>query len=132
MSDNLEARGHHAITHDGATYIKLADASVTFSLCQKELAAKDAEITRLRAELDTALRDGMKEAASLCDELPNHQGGICAIAIRMMIDEEDKKAAIRAAAKDDRPSEEIIREDRDAWPDRQANDPIRAAAKEEK
>ena len=36
-------------------------------------------------------------------------------------------AAIRAAAGDTRPSEEIIREDRDAWPDHQANDSIRAA-----
>lgn len=37
-------------------------------------------------------------------------------------------AELRAAAGDARPSEEIIREDRDAWPDHQANDPIRAAA----
>ena len=57
-----------------------------------------AEITRLRAELATARRDGMEEAADLCDELNDYMGGICAIAIRTMIDEEDKKAAIRAAA----------------------------------
>ena len=49
MSDDLESRGHHAITHDGESYIKLADASVTFSLYRKDIAAKDAEITRLRA-----------------------------------------------------------------------------------
>ena len=36
------------------------------------------------------------------------------------------------APSDDRPSEEIIREDRDAWPDHQANDPIRAASGEGK
>ena len=64
----------------------------------KDNAAKAAEITRLRAELATARREGMGASADLCDDLPDHQGGICAIAIRMMIDEEDKKAAIRAAA----------------------------------
>jgi hypothetical protein len=62
--------------------------------------AQDAEITRLRAALAIARREGMEQAADLCDDLPDHQGGICAIAIRMMIDEEDKKAAIRAAAKE--------------------------------
>lgn len=65
-----------------------------------EMDAAIAEIARLRAALATARREGMKEAADLCDDLPDHQGGICAIAIRMMIDEEDKKAAIRAAAKE--------------------------------
>ena len=30
MSDDLESRGHHAITHDGESYIKLADAAETF------------------------------------------------------------------------------------------------------
>ena len=54
MSDDLESRGHHAITHNDETYIKLADAAVTFSLYRKDTAAKDAEITRLRAELATA------------------------------------------------------------------------------
>ena len=48
-----------------------------------------------------------------------------------MMDAEDAfkalAAAICAAAGDTRPSEEIIREDRDAWPDHQANDSIRAA-----
>lgn len=52
MSDDLEARGHHAITHEGETYIKLADASVTFSLYRKDIAAKDARI----AELEKALK----------------------------------------------------------------------------
>lgn len=52
MSDDLEARGHHAITHEGETYIKLADASVTFSLYRKDIAAKDAEIARLRDACD--------------------------------------------------------------------------------
>jgi hypothetical protein len=61
------------------------------------------EITRLRAALAIARREGMEEAADLCDDLPDHQGGICAIAIRMMIDEEDKKAAIRAAGEDREP-----------------------------
>ena len=65
MSDDLEPRSHHAITHDGETYIKLADASVTFSLYRKDIAAKDAEITRLRAGLATARREGMEEAAKI-------------------------------------------------------------------
>ena len=62
-----------------------------------------AEITRLRAALATARLEGMKEAADLCDDLPDHQGGICAIAIRTMIDEEDKNAAIRAASGEGKP-----------------------------
>ena len=66
MSDDLEARGHHAITHDGETYIKLADASVTFSVYRKDIAAKDAEITRLRArvaELEAVLDPVVLQAA---------------------------------------------------------------------
>jgi hypothetical protein len=35
-----------------------------------------------------------------------------------------------AAAGEDRSSEDIIRADRDAWPDYQANDPVRALGKE--
>ena len=51
MSDDIEARGHHAITHDGETYIKLADASGTFSLYRKDIAAKAARIAELEAAL---------------------------------------------------------------------------------
>lgn len=96
------------------------------------------EITRLHAELATARRKGMEQAARLLEELhKNHKynrktgegsehdvGYYRAIA-------EGVAHILRAAAKEEnRPSEEIIREDRDAWPDHQANDPIRAAAKE--
>lgn len=56
MSDDLEARCHHAITHDGETYIKLADASVTFSLYRKDIATKAARI----AEFEAALQDMAK------------------------------------------------------------------------
>ena len=134
-----------------------------------------AEITRLRAELATALREVEQER----DEFFNRLGRIteyldlpvdataqriieaiqervdsereaCAsVEVRLVVPEgaetwtpleaweealiafdEAFRDAIRAAAPDERPSEEIIREDRDAWPDHQANDPIRAAAKE--
>jgi hypothetical protein len=74
MSDDLESRGHHAITHDDETYIKLADASVTFGLYRKDIAAKDAKITRLRAEVATARRDGMEEAAKRLEELHKNHG----------------------------------------------------------
>ena len=74
-------------------------------LVQYEItAALDPAVSQAAADLvATARREGMAEAADLCDDLPDHQGGICAIAIRMMIDEEDKKAAIRAAAKEMKP-----------------------------
>lgn len=49
MSDNLEAHGHHAITHNGETYIKLADTSVTFSLYRKDIATQAARIAALEA-----------------------------------------------------------------------------------
>lgn len=52
MSDDLEARCHHAITHDGETYIKLADASVTFSLYRKDIATQAARIAELEAALE--------------------------------------------------------------------------------
>ncbi len=74
-----------------------------FGDAARELDKAAVEITRLRAALAIARREGMEEAADLCDDLPDHQGGICAIAIRMMIDEEDKKAAIRAAGEDREP-----------------------------
>jgi hypothetical protein len=97
MSDDLESRGHHAITHNGETYIKLADASVTFGLYRKDIAAKDAEIRRLRAELATARREGMEEAAQIADEYAQktwrewEEAG------------EDIAAAIRAAAGEVKP-----------------------------
>lgn len=72
------------------------------------------EIARLRAELATARRDGMEEAAQdlegrakmLRSYDPDSVGAHWAL---------HYAAAIRAAAGDDRPSEEIIRADRDAW-----------------
>lgn len=79
---------------------QLQDAQ--YKQMREHITRQFAEIARLRAALATARREGMEQAADLCDDLPDHQGGICAIAIRMMIDEEDKKAAIRAAAKEDR------------------------------
>ena len=84
-----------------------------------------AEIKQDTDELiEQGRQDGMEEAAKIADGRPSDCG-------------EDIAAAIRAAARvekpsDDRPSEEIIREDRDAWPDHQANDPIRAASGEGK
>lgn len=71
-------------------------------LIQYEItAALDPAVSQAAADLvATARREGMGASADLCDDLPDHQGGICAIAIRMMIDEEDKKAARRAAAKE--------------------------------
>jgi hypothetical protein len=91
MSDELESRDHHAITHDDETYIKLADASVTFSLYRKVIAAKDEEITRLRATINqimtpgdnykrlnaalaTARRDEMEQAAQRLEELHKNHG----------------------------------------------------------
>jgi hypothetical protein len=41
------------------------------------------------------------------------------------------RARERLLAAQNRPSEEIIREDRDAWPDYQANDPVRPLEKGE-
>ena len=59
MSDGLEAGGYHAITHNGETYIKLADASVMFSLYWKDIATNavriEAQTARI-AELEAALR----------------------------------------------------------------------------
>ena len=56
MSEDAEAHSHQNIQHNGETYIKLADAAVTFRHLR-------AEITRLRAEIATARRDAMEEAA---------------------------------------------------------------------
>ena len=103
------------------------------------------EITRLSAELATARREGIKEAAqSLIEKYqsmvirpntPEAWRFSILQDLRAMAGEKPNvitaadidAAAIRAAAGDTRPSEEIIREDRDAWPDHQANDSIRAA-----
>ena len=108
------------------------------------------EITRLSAELATARREGIKEAAqSLIEKYqsmvirpntPEAWRFSILQDLRAMAGEKPNvitaadidAAAIRAAAGDTRPSEEIIREDRDAWPDHQANDSIRAAAGEGK
>ena len=108
------------------------------------------EITRLSAELATARREGIKEAAqSLIEKYqsmvirpntPEAWRFSIMQDLRAMAGEKPNvitaadidAAAIRAAAGDTRPSEEIIREDRDAWPDHQANDSIRAAAGEGK
>lgn len=84
-------------------------------------------------------RKGMEEAALRLEELhqnhkynpQNGEGSEHDTGYYRAISE--GVAHIRAAAKEEnRPSEEIIREDRDAWPDHQANDPIRAAANEVK
>ena len=40
------------------------------------------------ARIATARKDALKEAADLCDQLDEHGGGICAIAIREMVDQE--------------------------------------------
>ena len=103
------------------------------------------EITRLSAELATARREGIKEAAqSLIEKYqsmvirpntPEAWRFSILQDLRAMAGEKPNvitaadidAAAIRAAAGDTRPSEEIIREDRDAWPDHQAHDSIRAA-----
>ena len=61
MSDDTEAHSHQNIQHNGETYIKLADAAVTFRHLR-------AEITRLRAALATARREGMEEAAKIATE----------------------------------------------------------------
>lgn len=58
MSEDTEAHSHQNIQHNGETYIKLADAAVTFRHLR-------AEITRLRAELATARREGMEDAARI-------------------------------------------------------------------
>ena len=54
MSEDTEAHSHQNIQHNGETYIKLADAAVTFRHLR-------AEITRLRAALATARREGKVE-----------------------------------------------------------------------
>ena len=106
MSDDLEARGHHAITHDGETYIKLTDASVTFSLYRKDIAAKDAEITRLRAALATARREGMEEAAKWHEVRSMELSGKAGLArnFRQLLRQSDfhmeSAVAISAAAKE--------------------------------
>ena len=109
------------------------------------------EITRLRAELATALREGMEDAARRLEELHKNHGYdaktgevrrrgeliTCPLTIDHAIGyyraiAEGAAHILRAAAMvDNRPSEEVIREDRDAWPDHQANDLI-ATAKEVK
>ena len=121
MSDDLEARGHHAIARAGETYIKLADASVTFGLYRKDIAAKEAEITRLRAALATARREGeasgiewgagmispfMKIADKMSDGLGLERDPVKAIefAIARTLEE---AAAIRAAAGEMRPGEHL-------------------------
>ncbi len=97
-------------------------------------------IAELRAALATARREGMEDAAKFHDEQAARAQKLADMKVSALDakvwgdyaeNHREYAAAIRAAAPDDRPSEEIIREDRDAWPDHQANDPISVAAKEE-
>ena len=134
MSDDLvkslEWSCRDPVTHEPIDDGDYSNATVS------EVKQAIAEITRLRTALAAARCEGMEEAARLLEELhKNHKynrktgegsehdvGYYRAIA-------EGVAHILRAAAKEEnRPSEEIIREDRDAWPDRQTNDPIRAAA----
>ena len=67
MNEDTEAHSHQNIQHNGETYIRLADAALTFRHLR-------AEITRLRAELATARREGMEEAAKRLEELHKNHG----------------------------------------------------------
>lgn len=124
---------------------KLRDPALGFPDCFHQAAAdliesQAAEIARLRAEITTARREGMEQAAKRMEALhKNHkynrktgEGSEHDVGYYRAISEGVAHILRAAAREENRPSEEIIREDRDAWPDRQANDPIRAAAKEDR
>jgi hypothetical protein len=73
MSDDLEAGGHHAITHNGETYITLADAAETFKSLRAELAtARRDALAEIKQDTDELIeqgrQDGMEEAAQWHDE----------------------------------------------------------------
>ncbi len=78
MSDDLEACVHHAITHNGETYIKLADASVTFSLYRKNIVTQSARIVKLEAALHK-IADRTKRAHPQTQEGEIHQIAITAL-----------------------------------------------------
>ncbi len=112
--------------------------------------ALQAENARLREALQTARRDALREAALRLEELhknhkynpktgegSEHDVGYCralvegAAWIRALDPAVSQSAVeIRRLAKKELLSEDIIRADRDAWPDYQANDPVRALGKE--
>ena len=101
--------------------------------------AQDAEIARLRAALATARLEGMKDAARWHEVRSMELSAKAGLArnFRQLLRQSDfhmeSAAELRTAAMaDNRPSEEIIREDRDAWPDHQANDLIGVVEKEGK
>jgi len=52
MSDELGWNCHHAVAVNGETYISLADAAASFQYYRNRIAANDAEIARLRAEVE--------------------------------------------------------------------------------
>lgn len=76
--NDLEARVHHAITHNGETYIKLSDASVTFSLYRKNIATQAARIAKLEAALHK-IADRTKRAHPQAQEGEIHQIAITAL-----------------------------------------------------
>lgn len=68
MSDDLvNEHAHRSIQHEGETYISRLDAGITFAFYRTHINHQAAEIASLRAELATARREGMEEAARIAD-----------------------------------------------------------------
>ena len=68
---------HIGVKINGVLYVKLEDARRLregWDKADERIEAQAAEITRLRAELATARREGMEEAAQRLDELHKNHG----------------------------------------------------------
>lgn len=101
---------HIGVKINGVLYVKLEDARRLregWDKADERIEAQAAEITRLRAELATARREGMEEAAQIATEfeIVAHLHGPwsdvpdeCAVQASREI-----AAAIRAAAKEGKP-----------------------------
>jgi hypothetical protein len=92
-------------------------------------------LAEVDARIATARKDALEEAARLARHyatiVPMHGSLKCDIYEAAGQAATEIAASIDALAEKELLSEDIIRADRDAWPDHQANDPVRALAKGE-
>jgi hypothetical protein len=120
--------GQRAVARQSALY-KKGDMSLVW-MNQSALAELFLPKAEVDARIKYARKDALKEAARLARHyatiVPMHGSLKCDIYEAAGQAATEIAASIDALAESELPSEDIIRADRDAWPDYQANDPIRA------